>query len=44
LLPRGTDIRTIQALLVRQEVATTMIDTHILPQGGHGVARSLDDV
>lgn len=44
LLQRGTDIRRIQALLGRQDVATKMIDTHILQQGGHGVASPLDDL
>jgi site-specific recombinase XerD len=44
LLQRGTDIRTIQALLGHQDVATTMIYTHILQQDGHGVASPLDDL
>lgn len=44
LLQRGTDIRTIQALLGHSDVATTMIYTHILRQGGHGVASPLDDL
>ncbi len=44
LLQRGTDIRTIQALLGHRDVATTMIYTHILLQGGHGVASPLDDL
>ena len=44
LLQRGTDIRTIQALLGHRDVATTMIYTHILQQGGHGVASPLDDL
>jgi integron integrase len=44
LLQRGTDIRTIQALLGHSDVATTMIYTHILQQGGHGVASPLDDL
>ena len=34
LLQRGTDIRTIQALLGHKDVATTMIYTHMLQQGG----------
>ena len=42
LLQRGTDIRTIQALLGHQDVATTMIYTHVLQQGGQGVASPLD--
>ncbi len=44
LLARGTDIRTIQALLGHQDVSTTMIYTHILQQGGQGVASPLDDL
>lgn len=44
LLQRGTDIRTIQALLGHKDVATTMIYTHVLQQGGHGVASPLDDL
>src|SRR5919106_2460226 len=37
LLQRGTDIRTIQQLLGHNDVATTMIYTHVLQQGGQGV-------
>jgi len=44
LLMRGTDIRTIQALLGHKDVATTMIYTHVLQQGGHGVTSPLDDL
>lgn len=44
LLQRGTDIRTIQALLGHNDVSTTMIYTHILQQGGHGVESPLDDL
>ena len=44
LLARGTDIRTIQALLGHQDVATTMLYTHILQRGGQGVASPLDDL
>jgi site-specific recombinase XerD len=41
---RGTDIRTIQHLLGHNDVATTMIDTYILQQGGQGVPSPLDDL
>lgn len=44
LLQRGTDIRTIQALLGHRDVATTMIYTHVLQQGGQGVLSPLDDL
>ncbi len=44
LLERGTDIRTIQALLVHNDVETTMIYTHVLQQGGQGVMSPLDDL
>jgi integron integrase len=44
LLQRGTDIRTIQALLGHSNLATTMIYTHILQQGGQGVPSPLDDL
>ena len=42
LLQPGTDIRTIQALPGHADVSTTMICTHVLQQGGHGVAGPLD--
>ena len=44
LLQRGTDIRTIQQLLGHNDVATTMIYTHVLQQGGQGVPSPLDDL
>jgi integron integrase len=44
LLQRGTDIRTIQQLLGHTDLATTMIYTHILQQGGQGVPSPLDDL
>jgi site-specific recombinase XerD len=43
LLQCGTDIRTIQQLLGHSDLAATMLDTHILQQGGQGVPSPLDD-
>jgi integron integrase len=44
LLQRGTDIRTIQQLLGHNDIATTMIYTHVLQQGGQSVPSPLDDL
>ncbi|NOR80033.1 MAG: tyrosine-type recombinase/integrase [Methyloprofundus sp.] len=44
LLQRGTDIRTIQALLGHSDLETMMIYTHVLNQGGQGVVSPLDDL
>jgi len=44
LLQRGVDIRTVQALLGHKNLNTTMIYTHVLKQGGHGVTSPLDDL
>lgn len=42
LLMSGYDIRTVQELLGHKDVQTTMIYTHVLNRGGHGVISPLD--
>ena len=42
LLEDGYDIRTVQELLGHVSVKTTMIYTHVLNRGGHGVFSPLD--
>jgi site-specific recombinase XerD len=42
MLEAGYDIRTMQELLRHSDVSTTMIYTHVLNKGGHGVRSPLD--
>lgn len=42
LLAGGYDIRTVQELLGHKDVRTTMIYTHVLNRGGHGVRSPAD--
>jgi integrase len=42
LLEEGYDIRTVQELLGHEDVATTMIYTHVLNKGGKGVKSPAD--
>jgi site-specific recombinase XerD len=43
LLQNGYDIRTVQELLGRKDVKTTMIYTHVLQRGALAVRSPLDD-
>jgi site-specific recombinase XerC len=38
----GYEIRTVQELLGHKDVSSTMIYTHVLNKGGHGVRSPID--
>lgn len=42
LLEAGYDIWTMQELLGHKDVGTTMVYTHVLNKGGHGVRSPVD--
>lgn len=44
LLENGDDIRTVQELLGRKDVKTTMIYSHVLNRGSKGAKSPVDDL